>query len=275
MQKTNWRRIYQRGEQNTDQRRDDGSCTRRASVTSTTVLVIAGISTSTVSRGLTHPAALSSPSGITRNVFDTLAYLPHYSETLENQPLPRSVAAMRDAAIEAHAATVLTHYHGHIPAMVHKPSTGSRGGGITARYTTNSWPSSVPQATATARSGCTTKSKEFERIPATLVIEARREGRHEADPNRRRETMRKLMQRALIAGASVLAIMSAVDGANLLGQAHANEPQCIANATGPCPPQADPPQPDPPRADPPQLRTVCTGGGPKTGGGHCFQEIVP
>jgi hypothetical protein len=29
------------------------------------------------------------------------------------------VAALRDAAIEAHAAMVLTHYYGHIPAMVH------------------------------------------------------------------------------------------------------------------------------------------------------------
>jgi NAD(P)H-dependent FMN reductase len=83
------------------------------------VLVIAGISTSAVSRGLTHAAALSSPNGITLNVFDNLAYLPHYSETFESQRLPRPVAALRDAAVEAHAAMVLTHYYGHIPAMVH------------------------------------------------------------------------------------------------------------------------------------------------------------
>jgi hypothetical protein len=82
--------------------------------------------------------------------------------------------------------------------------------------------------------------------------------------------MRKLTQRAVIAGASVLAIMSAVGGADLLGQVHADDTHCMANATGPCPPQADPP-----RADPPQLRTVCTGGGPKTGGAHCHREIVP
>jgi NAD(P)H-dependent FMN reductase len=88
-------------------------------VTSTTVLVIAGISTSAVSRGLTHAATLSSTNGITLNVFDSLAYLPHYGETLENQRLPRPVAALRDAAIEAHAAMVLTHYYGHIPATVH------------------------------------------------------------------------------------------------------------------------------------------------------------
>ena len=97
--------------------------------------------------------------------------------------------------------------------------------------------------------------------------------------------MRKLAQRGVIAGASVLAIMSAVAGADLLGQAHAEDTHCVANATGPCPPQADPPQADPPQADllkadppqadPPQLRTVCMGGGPKTGGEHCFQEMVP
>jgi NAD(P)H-dependent FMN reductase len=88
-------------------------------VTDTTVLVIAGISTSVVSKGLTDVAALGSPDGITLNVFDSLDNLPHYSETLENQRLPRSVTALRDAAIEAHAAMVLTHYYEHVPAMVH------------------------------------------------------------------------------------------------------------------------------------------------------------
>jgi NAD(P)H-dependent FMN reductase len=92
---------------------------RKTSVASTTVLIIAGISTGAVSRGLNHAAALSSPNGITLTVFDSLAHLPNYSETLENQRLPRPVAALRDAAIEAHAAMVLTHYYGHIPATVH------------------------------------------------------------------------------------------------------------------------------------------------------------
>jgi len=68
--------------------------------------------------------------------------------------------------------------------------------------------------------------------------------------------MRKLAQLAVIVAAGVPTIMSAVGGADLLGPAHADGPACIANATDPCPPQADPPQ-----ADPPQLRTVCTGRG--------------
>ena len=86
--------------------------------------------------------------------------------------------------------------------------------------------------------------------------------------------MRRLGLRAVIAGASVLTIMSAVDAADLLGQAHADDPQCVANAADPCP-QADPPQGDPPRARPPQLSRVCTGGGPKTGGAHCWQVPAP
>ena len=71
--------------------------------------------------------------------------------------------------------------------------------------------------------------------------------------------MRKLGLRAVITGASVLTIMSAVDGAHLLGQAHADPP----------------PQADPPPAHRPQMGTVCTGGGPKTGGAHCWQVPAP
>jgi hypothetical protein len=46
----------------------------------------------------------------------------------------------------------------------------------------------------------------------------------------------KLAQQAVIAGASALVLVGAVGGAGLLGQAHANTPQCVANATDPCPP---------------------------------------
>jgi NAD(P)H-dependent FMN reductase len=111
--------IYRCERESADPSRDDGSCARRTSSTSTTVLVIAGISISAVSRELTHAAALCSPNSITLNVFDSLTSLPHYSEALENHRLPPPVAALRSAAIEARAAMVLTHYYGHIPAMVH------------------------------------------------------------------------------------------------------------------------------------------------------------
>jgi hypothetical protein len=78
----------------------------------------------------------------------------------------------------------------------------------------------------------------------------------------------------VIAGASVLTIMSAVDVADLLVQAHA-DPLCAAGGADPCQAQADPPPHDPPRAHPPQMGTVCTGGGPKTGGAHCWQVPAP
>jgi hypothetical protein len=92
--------------------------------------------------------------------------------------------------------------------------------------------------------------------------------------------MRKLALPAVIAGASTLAIMSAVGGADLLGQAHADDPQCVAGAADACPPQADPPRADPPQADPPQahrpqLSQTCIGGGPKTGGAHCWLVPAP
>jgi hypothetical protein len=86
--------------------------------------------------------------------------------------------------------------------------------------------------------------------------------------------MRRLAQRAVITAASALAIMSAAGGADLLGRARADDPPCVANAADPCP-HADPPQGDPPREHPPQLSRVCTGGGPKTGGGHCWLVPAP
>jgi NAD(P)H-dependent FMN reductase len=119
MQQTNRHRVYQCEPKNTGHGLSDGSCTCRTSVASTTVLIIPGVSTGAVSRGLTDAAALSSPNGVKLNVFDGLDLLPCYSETLENQCLPRPVVALRNAAIDAHAAMILTHSHGHIPALVH------------------------------------------------------------------------------------------------------------------------------------------------------------
>jgi hypothetical protein len=88
--------------------------------------------------------------------------------------------------------------------------------------------------------------------------------------------MRKLAQRAVIAGASVLTIMSAVGGADLLGQAQA-DPLCVSSGTDPCPPQAEPPRADPPPADPPHrshIRVYCQPGGAKWGA-FCRQQWVP
>ena len=169
MQKTNLHRIYQCAVESTDHGRDDGSCPR--GVTSTTVLVIAGICISAISRGLTHAAALNSSNGITLNVFDSLAYLPQYSETLEDQRLPRPVAALRHAAIEADAAMILTHYYGHIPPMVHNAIDW-----LTRRWNHSALhdkPLAVIGPTEDGYSGVWSchQTEEPQRIPGARVIE--------------------------------------------------------------------------------------------------------
>jgi NAD(P)H-dependent FMN reductase len=171
MQETNKYPNRQREQRNTGIDRDYGSGARRTSVTGTTVLVIAGISTGTVSRGLTHAGALSSPRGITLNVFDSLDYLPCYTEALETQHLPRAVAALRVAAIEAHAAMVLTHYYGHIPAMVHNAIDW-----LTRRWNHSALhdkPLAVIGPTEDGYSGVWSRhqTEESQRIPGTRVIE--------------------------------------------------------------------------------------------------------
>jgi NAD(P)H-dependent FMN reductase len=118
MQQTYQHTNCQGGEQNTSRVGMADTCVAKWSVTDTTVLVIAGVSTGIVSRELTGAGALSIPNGITLNVFDQLAYLPPYSETSENHRFPRLVTALHTAALEAHAALVLTDYHEYIPATV-------------------------------------------------------------------------------------------------------------------------------------------------------------
>jgi NAD(P)H-dependent FMN reductase len=119
MQKKNVLRNYQGGEGNTRRLALTGTHAREECVTSTTVLVIAGISTRMVSHGLIAAAALGSPNGIALNVFDQLAQVPPYSEASENEVLPRPVVALRRAAAEADAALVLTSYNGQITAAIH------------------------------------------------------------------------------------------------------------------------------------------------------------
>jgi len=82
--------------------------------------------------------------------------------------------------------------------------------------------------------------------------------------------MRKLAQRAVIAGAGMLAIISGVGGAGLLGSAHADDPPCVANAVDTCPRLADLPKPDSP---PRHVQVFCQPAG--MAGQHCFQRLVP
>jgi NAD(P)H-dependent FMN reductase len=118
MQKANRHRIYQWDEQNSGHV-ERTTLAHGGGVGSTTVLVIAGMSRRLIDRALARAAAQSAPNGITLNVFDSLAHLPRYDETLELQRLPRPVAALRSAAVEAQAAMVVTDYYGQIPPIVH------------------------------------------------------------------------------------------------------------------------------------------------------------
>jgi NAD(P)H-dependent FMN reductase len=356
MQKPNGRPIYQCGEQNSDHV-ELTAVAHGGGVSSTTVLVIAGIRTRLINRGLAYAAAQSAPNGITLNVFDGFAYLPRYSEAAENQRLARSAAALRNAATEAHAAIVLTHYHGHIPAMVHdtidwltrrwnhsaihdKPlaiigPAGDRYKGVWSRHQTEdsqciTETRVIEPITVTTLHEAVTKlveqakpnagNKGGQRYVPHLIAELTPEmelrggfraagadeskrsggygyrlsgepgrqkpprpcrgvagslqpgGRNGMRPSRtRRETMRRLAKRAVIAGTSALAIMSAVGGADQLGQAHADAPPCVANVTDRCA-QQDPPQVDPPHRN--HIRVYCQPGGAKWGA-FCRQQWVP
>lgn len=84
--------------------------------------------------------------------------------------------------------------------------------------------------------------------------------------------MRKLAQRAVIAGAGVLAIISGIGGADLVAQAHADNPACVASLSESCPQQADLPQPDPPRRS--HVQVYCQPAGAMWGA-HCFHRWVP
>jgi len=84
--------------------------------------------------------------------------------------------------------------------------------------------------------------------------------------------MVRLAQRAVLAAAGMLAIISGVGGADLLGQAHADEPDCVANMTDPCLQHEDLPNPDPPPRS--HIRVTCQPGGSKWGA-FCVQRWVP
>ncbi|ODR14301.1 hypothetical protein AWC26_10770 [Mycobacterium shimoidei] len=84
----------------------------------------------------------------------------------------------------------------------------------------------------------------------------------------------KLAQRTAIAGAGALLIASAIDGADLMGQARADNPQCAATSTDPCPPVPDRsitvrdagPQP----ADRPHGHLICQPAGKS--GAFCYRR---
>ncbi len=59
------------------------------------------------------------PDGVTVTVFDGLGDLPFYNEDIDNDDVPASVVALREAAADADAALVVTpEYNGSIPGVL-------------------------------------------------------------------------------------------------------------------------------------------------------------
>src|ERR1700741_2120741 len=80
---------------------------------------------------------------------------------------------------------------------------------------------------------------------------------------------RRLVPRAVIAGAGMLAIIIGVGGGGLRGQTPAGDPPCVASAADAC--LVNVPRPAPPPRRQPQ--TFCQPAG--MAGQHCFQRWVP
>ena len=83
------------------------------------VLVLVGLPAGPVNRALSRHAIDSSPDGVLVNVFNDLARLPRYRESLETRGKPDAVVDLRLAAAEADAVLVVTSYRGRVPSMAH------------------------------------------------------------------------------------------------------------------------------------------------------------
>lgn len=88
-------------------------------MTGITVLGIVGVRGRSVDRALAQVAAENSADGLTVTVFDGLSDLPRYSDNAESRQTPDAVSVLRTAATDADAVLVVTHYHDHVPTMVH------------------------------------------------------------------------------------------------------------------------------------------------------------
>jgi NAD(P)H-dependent FMN reductase len=84
------------------------------------VLVLVGsLRAESLNRRLADAALTHLPSGVTGTVFEGLADLPHYSQDLDAQPLPRTAADLRRAVAEADALLVVTpEYNGSLPSAL-------------------------------------------------------------------------------------------------------------------------------------------------------------
>jgi NAD(P)H-dependent FMN reductase len=86
----------------------------------TKVLVLVGsLRVASVNRQLAELAIASAPDGVRLQLFDRLGELPFYNEDTDNENVPDSVVALREAAGDANAALVVTpEYNGSIPGVL-------------------------------------------------------------------------------------------------------------------------------------------------------------
>ena len=81
--------------------------------------LVGSLRAASVNRQLAELAAETAPEGVAVTVFDRLGDLPFYNEDIDNDDVPASVVALRDAAAEADAALVVTpEYNGSIPGVL-------------------------------------------------------------------------------------------------------------------------------------------------------------
>ena len=72
-----------------------------------------------INRQLAERAVDTAPDGVTVTLFDGLGELPFYNEDIDNEDVPPSVVALREAAGDADAALVVTpEYNGSIPGVL-------------------------------------------------------------------------------------------------------------------------------------------------------------
>ncbi len=84
------------------------------------VLALVGsLRAASINRQLAELAAETAPAGVTVTVFEGLGDLPFYNEDIDNETVPASVVALREAAGKADAALVFTpEYNGSIPGVL-------------------------------------------------------------------------------------------------------------------------------------------------------------
>jgi NAD(P)H-dependent FMN reductase len=81
--------------------------------------LVGSLRAASINRQLAELAAETAPEGVAVTVFDGLGDLPFYNEDIDNENVPASVVALREAAGEADAALVVTpEYNSSIPGVL-------------------------------------------------------------------------------------------------------------------------------------------------------------